>query len=318
MRQNRKDHLFIGGVACFVVVASLVAWRLCSNNGPHDIVPVEDVIVLTELKPGQRAESQQDKRYIDTPDASKAAKFMLDEDSIETSNPILAKAIRLKRDGKLTQAIDILKAGLIQQPENDEVMTELGSALTLAEKLDEAISVLSRAIELDPNNARSHCNLGVARSLSGDPVGAIESYKCAIEIKPTYTRAIYNLGVIYLRTENLQAAEDYFRRATKAGAGETEAKAYFQLGFVLSRSSRTDDSIAAYRQAILLKPDYIEARINLSLALDDRGEIDSAIVEMEKAARLNPQASAVHFNLGRLYSKSGRLKDAASSYTRAA
>ncbi|MCX5636304.1 MAG: tetratricopeptide repeat protein, partial [Planctomycetota bacterium] len=275
MRQNRKDHLFIAGVVCFVVVASLVAWRLCSNNGPRDIVPVEDVTVLTEPKPGYQAESRQDKRYIDMRDSAKAAKFMLDEDYIETSNPILAEAIRLRRDGKLAQAIDMLKAGLIQRPENAEVMTELGYVLTSAEKLDEAISVLSRAIELDPNNARLHCNLGVARSLSGDPLGAIESYRRAIGIKPTYTRALYNLGVIYLRTENLEAAEDYFRQATKWGGGETEAKAYFQLGFVLSQRNRIDDSIAAYRQAIMLKPDYIEARINLSLALDDSGDIDS-------------------------------------------
>ena len=136
MRQNRKDYLFIAGIVCFVVVASLAAWRLCSSNGPYGIVPVEDATVLTELKPGYQAESQQDKRYIDMRDSPKPTKFILDEDYIEMSNPILAKAVRLRRDGNLAQAIEMLKASLIQQPENTEVMTELGSALNSAEKLD--------------------------------------------------------------------------------------------------------------------------------------------------------------------------------------
>ncbi len=44
-------------------------------------------------------------------------------------------------------------------------------------------------------------------------------------------------------------------------------QAWFDLGFVLNRLGRADDSIAAYRQSVAAKPDVFESNLNLGLML---------------------------------------------------
>ena len=44
-------------------------------------------------------------------------------------------------------------------------------------------------------------------------------------------------------------------------------QAWFDLGFVLNRLARTDESIAAYRKSVAAKPDVFESNLNLGLML---------------------------------------------------
>src|ERR1019366_8393809 len=72
-------------------------------------------------------------------------------------------------------------------------------------------------------------------------------------------------------------AEDAIQKNDFAGA-ETLLKkaidkdpnnyqAWFDLGFVLNRLARTDESIAAYRKSVAAKPDVFESNLNLGLML---------------------------------------------------
>ncbi|MFZ0799340.1 MAG: tetratricopeptide repeat protein, partial [Terriglobales bacterium] len=44
-------------------------------------------------------------------------------------------------------------------------------------------------------------------------------------------------------------------------------QAWFDLGFVLNRLGRADESIAAYRKSVAAKPDVFESNLNLGLML---------------------------------------------------
>ena len=52
------------------------------------------------------------------------------------------------------------------------------------------------------------------------------------------------------------------------------------LAIALSNDGQLDEAIAAYRQAIRLKPDYAEAHSNLGNALKDMGQLDEAIASL--------------------------------------
>ena len=52
------------------------------------------------------------------------------------------------------------------------------------------------------------------------------------------------------------------------------------------RAART--SLAAYREAIRLKPDYYQAHFNLGIALQDKGLVDEGFVYLNKAIDLKP------------------------------
>ncbi|MFY9907017.1 MAG: tetratricopeptide repeat protein [Terriglobales bacterium] len=66
-------------------------------------------------------------------------------------------------------------------------------------------------------------------------------------------------------------------------------QAWFDLGFVLNRLDRADESIAAYRKSVAAKPDVFESNLNLGLMLD-RANSPEAEQFLRAAATLKPTA----------------------------
>lgn len=73
------------------------------------------------------------------------------------------------------------------------------------------------------------------------------------------------------------------------------------LGVVCDKVGKPQDSERNFRRAIELKPDYVEARKNLSLHLAKQGKIGGAITELTAALKLQPTDLEAHYLLGRLY-----------------
>ena len=82
-------------------------------------------------------------------------------------------------------------------------------------------------------------------------------------------------------------------------------------------SARLEEAIAAYRQAIFLKPDYPEARYNLGVALQDRGQLVEAIAAYRQAIALKPNLPEAHNNLGNAFKEAGQLEDAIAAFRQA-
>ncbi|MFQ5429814.1 MAG: tetratricopeptide repeat protein [Phycisphaerae bacterium] len=96
--------------------------------------------------------------------------------------------------------------------------------------------------------------------------------------------------------------------------------ANYNLGNALSQSGRYDEAIECYRRALRVGPAYIEARIMLGNALTNKGLLSEA----EQAFRLaisnappgaNPLLVArAHFNLGNTLYRTGRIVEARGEY----
>ena len=92
---------------------------------------------------------------------------------------------------------------------------------------------------------------------------------------------------------------------------------WFNLGNLLEGQGQLDESIAAYRQAIALRPDDAAAYSNLGLVLQRQGQFDEAIAASRKAIALRPDLAEAHSNLGNALKESERLDEAIASYQRA-
>jgi tetratricopeptide (TPR) repeat protein len=66
------------------------------------------------------------------------------------------------------------------------------------------------------------------------------------------------------------------------------AVAAFNRGFDLSRDRKKEEAIVAFREAIRLKPDYVDAHSALGSELLMQGKLEEAIVEIREAIRLKP------------------------------
>ncbi|OQY03210.1 MAG: hypothetical protein B6I25_08320 [Planctomycetales bacterium 4572_13] len=247
-----------------------------------------------------------------------------DEEAVSKVDPVLSEAVRLKKEGYLDAAVSMLERVHRYDPANEEAMIRLVSAYIALEQFPKAEKMLLQMLELNPQNARAYYNLGVVKSRQGESADAVIAYTKALALNPVYTRAYYNLGLIHLKMGLWEKAEEHFRAITRYDHSAGSAKAHFQLGYVLSKQpGKIPGAIAAYRQAIVLKPDYVKARNNLAIQLEKiqlekTDDADGAMAELEKSIQLDPSAAGSLYNLGRLYSDAGRLQEAANCYRSAA
>jgi len=86
------------------------------------------------------------------------------------------------------------------------------------------------------------------------------------------------------------------------------------LGEALAENGQLDEAIAAYREAIRLKPDWAGAYHLLGLAFFERGFLDEAVATCREAIRLSPDWAVAHYNLGNTLRKKGLLDEAIAAY----
>jgi tetratricopeptide (TPR) repeat protein len=85
----------------------------------------------------------------------------------------------------------------------------------------------------------------------------------------------------------------------ESGKATARERTLVESGNAMAREWRLDEAIAAYRQAIRLRPDYADAHTNLGIALVKQQEKPSeAVVVLREAIRLKPGDASAHFALG--------------------
>lgn len=77
-------------------------------------------------------------------------------------------------------------------------------------------------------------------------------------------------------------------------------------------------AVETYRQVIDLQPDWVEARINLGVALYQMGQIEEARVAFQAAVQLDPMNGISRYNLGCVLEEQGQLDQAINHLRRAA
>jgi tetratricopeptide (TPR) repeat protein len=105
------------------------------------------------------------------------------------------------------------------------------------------------------------------------------------------------------RPEWLPEAAENYRRVLDAAPNWIEA--HINLGVALYQMGMTDDALAAFLSAVKLDPANGISRYNLGCVLEEQGNISEAIEHLCAAARLMPNHADAHFNLALAYEKSG-------------
>jgi tetratricopeptide (TPR) repeat protein len=93
--------------------------------------------------------------------------------------------------------------------------------------------------------------------------------------------------------------------------------AYTNLGNLLWQQGRTQESIAACRQALRIKPDSVEASTNIGDALFHQGKLQEAVAQFREALRLDPNYAYAHNDLGLVLVQQGRPEEAIAQFREA-
>lgn len=115
------------------------------------------------------------------------------------------------------------------------------------------------------------------------------------------------------RPELMYQAIENYRRVIELAPDWVEA--HINLGVALYQLGRIEEAQAAFQSAVRLDPENGISRYNLGCVLEERGEIEEAIEHLRHAASVIPGHPDVHFNLALAYDKRGQRALAREQWT---
>jgi len=127
---------------------------------------------------------------------------------------------------------------------------------------------------------------------------AEESFKKAIEKAPAFGLAIYNLGAVYDRQGKVDDAISQLERIAPYNANEPTLM--FELGLLYIRDNRLDAATGAMRRAVLLAPQYANARWYLALLLEESGDRAGALEQLKEIQKSNADNEALKEKIAQL------------------
>lgn len=183
---------------------------------------------------------------------------------------------------------------------------------------DELDWIVLKALEKDRNRryeSASAFAADVQRYLVDEPVQAcppsaayrlrkfVRRNKVALAITGLVLLVLLTLtgGIgMYLRERAKHLADREREKTRQQAIHEVKIKAgeHANRGYAFLQQDKLDQSIAEYRKAIELDPQFAAAHRNLGLALRRQGKVEEAIAEYRKAIELNPQDGLAHGYLG--------------------
>jgi tetratricopeptide (TPR) repeat protein len=168
----------------------------------------------------------------------------------------------LRRQGRLTEAEELLRGVAEIRPSLAEVWFELGKVSELKGEYERAIESFDRGERLRPwDSAFAHSKAFCrAKRLARDGrhPEAIAQYRLAIELSPGEWRAHFELGGELDAANQLEEAAQAFGRAARLNPGFS--RAHYNHGVVLAKLGRFRDAEQAFEEALRSEPGYVNAR----------------------------------------------------------
>jgi len=175
-----------------------------------------------------------------------------------------------------------------------------------------AILYLVYAGEVEPDSIRLHELLAESYRDRGKFSEAEAEYKVALGINPKEFAALIGAGANYLQEQRNDSAAEMIQRALVENPADAEAN--YMMGEVLVAKHNYAAAEPYLKAGLAAKAELIP-RVHALLGQAYAGEGDTArAIEEFKAGLASDDDGSVHFQLGRLYQKSGETKLAAAAF----
>ena len=93
--------------------------------------------------------------------------------------------------------------------------------------------------------------------------------------------------------------------------------AHNNQGVAFFQRGKLDDALAQFQKAVELNPNYADAHTNLGIALLQKGQLGKAIEQHQTALKINPNFAIAHANLAVAFIRKGRIDDAIAEFQEA-
>jgi tetratricopeptide (TPR) repeat protein len=215
------------------------------------------------------------------------ARAITAQDARTQSFRLQAEGMKLYRDGKYPEAIEVLRKAVNIHLNSFMAWYYLGAALSAERRYADAIEPLKIALDLQPDHMQAHMALGDALLKLGEVDESRAAYLRALDLQANFAPAHDGLGRLQESMGHDAEAEAEYRKALEINVAFADA--YTHLGELFLRQNRLDEATDLFGKAIAMKPDFSEAYVRLGVALSRLGRFDDAIAAARKSRSLAPR-----------------------------
>jgi tetratricopeptide (TPR) repeat protein len=177
-----------------------------------------------------------------------------------------------------------------------------------------AIEQYEQIVRLQPDSMDDHLLLGRLYRLNNDLQKAEAEFKTAVKLQPDSEEAVTMLAYLYNDLGDNTRATDVLSSIPK---NERSAKLYAALGYTYEQQKQYKDAIEAYRHAMELDRDNLDAIRGLAENLLNDGQTEAALDQYKVIADANPEDAQTYIRIAEIYRKQGKFDLALDNLKRA-
>jgi tetratricopeptide (TPR) repeat protein len=179
-----------------------------------------------------------------------------------------------------------------------------------------SMTLFKHAIKVSGSTWITHNNLANALKDMGRTDDAIYHYVLSLQNHPPNPEGVYyNMALTYASRGKLTEAINHYTEALRINPEFVEA--HINMGVALFKNTRIEEAFWHYSEALRLDPSSVPARINCGNSLLAIGEVDKAVRFFSDALRTTPYVAEFHNSLGMAVIRKGSFEKAIFHFRKA-
>ncbi|MDB9349398.1 tetratricopeptide repeat protein [Nodularia spumigena] len=218
-----------------------------------------------------------------------------------TASDFLSLGVTNMQSGNYREAIDNFNQALQLKSDFAVAYSDRCQAHLQLQDYHQAVTDCNQAISLAPDSLEAYLSRGLARYRQGDDLAAIADYTQAIALHRVDFRAYYNRGLARADQGNyFQAIADYNLALTQIPPTTSSllADIYNDRGLAQLFLQNSPAAMLDFNRAIRLNAKDDRAYFNLGCAYGRNGDNVAAIRNFSQVIQLNPSYAPAYLNRG--------------------
>ena len=194
---------------------------------------------------------------------------------------------------------------------NNDSIERLVSLYLKQKRFADAESWLHKYISANPQNSAAQLQLGKLQAAEGKTQEAIATLEPLYKASPD-PKVARDLANLYLETKQYPAAADLLRSLIVQSPAD--AQLHLDYGTALMHQLKYAEAQAVLLKAVQLKPDLVEAYLDLGYAAEQNKNYELTIRALDARAKFQPDTPATLFLRATAYDNLRMYKPAAENY----
>ncbi|MDE3015524.1 MAG: tetratricopeptide repeat protein [Pseudomonadota bacterium] len=218
----------------------------------------------------------------------------------------IQEARQLRQSGKAAEAVTLLQAAAVKQPDNPELLAQLGYAQIANSQPEDAINTFDRLIAIAPGDAVAYDGKAIAFDHAGNHLAAQELYQYALKLAPGSVRIQNNLAMSLILNGQFDQAIGRLEALNTVAGGNLTVRQNLALAYGLS--GQDEKALALNLQD--LPPEQAKENLRFYETYKKHQSLKEAGAAAPKQIGFAEAPSATRNDAGKSHPQGGALKPA--------